>query len=268
MSESLELLTTFVAPPIVRRYNRLPEPPTEARFESYDGAVLFLDISGFTKMTEELAKLGSEGTEQITRILNSNFDKLVEHVCRHGGEVVKFAGDAFAAVWLMPTPKAGESEKDRSGRWSKLVLRAAACALRIQAETGKIGKAPKVKSDSFADKYKPDIRFKIGIGTGDLQLAHVGGVSKRWDLLMKGKALERAVTAEGSAVPGDIVLDHASVAYISSVAIGKDDVFAGFFLKELKKKPKIKKEKLRKRETNRTTCEHVLNSTACPYQSS
>ena len=59
---------------------------------------------------------------------------------------------------------------------------------------------------------------------------------------MKGKALERAVTAEGSAVPGDIVLDHASVAYIDHFAIGKDDVFAGFFLKELKKKPRIKEQ--------------------------
>jgi len=239
MSESLELLTTFVAPPIVRRYNRQPDLPGDPRFEAYDGVVLFLDISGFTKMTEELAKLGSEGTEQITRILNTNFDKLVELVCIHGGEVVKFAGDAFAAVWLMRSAKPNDADNDFNMRMGKLVQRASACALKIQGQTGKIGKGRKVKSDSYADRYDAKISFKIGIGTGDLQLAHVGGVDQRWDLLMKGKALEKAVSAEGCASPGDTVLEHDAVSFVSKYVIGKDDAWY-YFLKDLKKWPKIK----------------------------
>ena len=237
MSESLHLLTTFVAPPIIRRYERKPDLPTDPRFESYDGVVLFLDISGFTKMTEDLAKLGSEGTEQITRILNSNFDKLVGLVCTHGGEVVKFAGDAFAAVWLIEDELQGSNPKSQM---RKMVHLASQCALKIQRQSGKIGKAPKVKQDVFADRYKPEISFKIGIGSGDIQLAHVGGINQRWDLLMKGKALERAVTAEGSAVPGDIVLEHGAATTIQGVAEGRDEVFGGFFLKKLSKKPALK----------------------------
>lgn len=248
MSESLELLTSFVAPPIVRRYNRHPELPSEARFENYDGVVLFLDISGFTKMTEELAKHGSEGTEQITRILNTNFDTLVEHVVTHGGEVVKFAGDAFAAVWLMRggSNKNGSNGKSAdntsenfAGRMGKLVQRACACALRIQNSTGKIGQGKRVKATTFADQYQPAISFKIGIGTGGLQLAHVGGVNQRWDLLMKGKALEKAVSAEGCASPGDTVLEHDAVSLVSSYVIGRDDAWY-YFLRDLKKWPKVK----------------------------
>ncbi|MBT6178182.1 MAG: AAA family ATPase [Deltaproteobacteria bacterium] len=237
MSESLQLLTTFVAPPIIRRYERKPDLPDRPHPEDYEGVVLFLDISGFTKMTEDLAKLGSEGTEQITRILNNNFDKLVDLVCVHGGEVVKFAGDAFAAVWLRQDEL---KDANSNAQMRQLVHLASQCALKIQRQTGKIGKGKKVKQDIFADRYKPSISFKIGIGKGKIQLAHVGGVNQRWDLLMKGQALERAVTAEGSAVPGDIVLEHGAHTIIEDLADGRDEVFGGFFLKKLTKKPALK----------------------------
>ena len=146
MSESLQLLTTFVAPPIIRRYERKPDLPDRPHPEDYEGVVLFLDISGFTKMTEDLAKLGSEGTEQITRILNNNFDKLVDLVCVHGGEVVKFAGDAFAAVWLRQDELKGTNS---NAQMRQLVHLASQCALKIQRQTGKIGKGKKVKQDMW-----------------------------------------------------------------------------------------------------------------------
>src|SRR6266508_5851384 len=61
------------------------------------GAVLFADISGFTPLTEALARtLGSRrGAEELTRQLNAVYDSLIAEVDRYGGRVVGFSGDAI-----------------------------------------------------------------------------------------------------------------------------------------------------------------------------
>ena len=56
---------------------------------------MFADISGFTTIVEEMSLLGSEGIERMTASLNAFFGILVETVEQHGGDVIKFAGDAL-----------------------------------------------------------------------------------------------------------------------------------------------------------------------------
>ncbi len=85
-------------------------------------AVLFADISGFTPLTTRLATRGGAGAEELSRLLNDYFGKLLALVASHGGEPLKFAGDALLALW--PTP---------DGDLALATQRAAACALAIQA---------------------------------------------------------------------------------------------------------------------------------------
>ena len=61
------------------------------------GAALFADISGFTPLTEALARaLGPRrGAEAISRQLNQVYDALIAEVDRFDGSVVGFAGDAI-----------------------------------------------------------------------------------------------------------------------------------------------------------------------------
>src|SRR5436190_21771952 len=56
------------------------------------GAALFADISGFTALTETLAKeLGAQrGAEELTTHLNRVFHALIEEVERYGGHVIYF----------------------------------------------------------------------------------------------------------------------------------------------------------------------------------
>ena len=63
--------------------------------ENFHGCVMFADISGFTTIVEEMSLLGSEGIERMTASLNAFFGILVETVEQHGGDVIKFAGDAL-----------------------------------------------------------------------------------------------------------------------------------------------------------------------------
>jgi class 3 adenylate cyclase len=55
---------------VARRVARQSQPPTEARAELVTAAVLFADISGFTALTEGLARHGAEGAEELTQNLN------------------------------------------------------------------------------------------------------------------------------------------------------------------------------------------------------
>eukprot|EP00468_Gymnochlora_sp_CCMP2014_P010054 CAMPEP_0167750018 /NCGR_PEP_ID=MMETSP0110_2-20121227/5748_1 /TAXON_ID=629695 /ORGANISM="Gymnochlora sp., Strain CCMP2014" /LENGTH=1991 /DNA_ID=CAMNT_0007635273 /DNA_START=125 /DNA_END=6100 /DNA_ORIENTATION=+ len=67
--------------------------------ESFPGVVLMADVSGFTKLTEELDKQGPAGLQKMCKILNEYFTKLVNIISEHGGDIVKFAGDALVVVW-------------------------------------------------------------------------------------------------------------------------------------------------------------------------
>lgn len=69
------------------------------QFKEFEGAVLFLDISGFTSTTEELMKNGKEGAEVLSKIINDVFTPAISAVERHSGFVPVFAGDAFYAVF-------------------------------------------------------------------------------------------------------------------------------------------------------------------------
>jgi class 3 adenylate cyclase len=91
--------SSYVAALAARRLVGRHEPLAEPEGERLAAAVLFADISGFTALTERLARTGPGGLEELTELLNGCFGQLVQLVVDHGGDVVKFAGDALLALW-------------------------------------------------------------------------------------------------------------------------------------------------------------------------
>eukprot|EP00971_Amphidinium_carterae_P170865 3386306-Amphidinium_carterae.1 len=63
------------------------------------GAVVFADASGFTAMTEQLAK-HVKGGEKIGACLNDFFGPLITIIHSYGGDILKFSG----AKWASQTP--------------------------------------------------------------------------------------------------------------------------------------------------------------------
>src|SRR5512134_2834413 len=79
------------------------------------GAAMFADISGFTPLTEMLARtLGPKrGAEELTIYLNLVYDALITELHRFGGSVIGFSGDAITCWFddaeqstLLPTLRA------------------------------------------------------------------------------------------------------------------------------------------------------------------
>jgi class 3 adenylate cyclase len=60
-------------------------------------ALLLADVTGFTVLSERLSRIGKEGAEEVTGIINSYFAPLIKIVRNYGGDVIYFGGDAFSA---------------------------------------------------------------------------------------------------------------------------------------------------------------------------
>lgn len=70
--------------------------------ERFHGSMLFVDISGFTVLSQKL------GVEDLKRQINAYFTKIIDIIDKYDGEVVKFAGDALFIIWQTRTNVIGK----------------------------------------------------------------------------------------------------------------------------------------------------------------
>src|SRR5215208_5520527 len=60
---------------------------------------MFLDLSGFSTMTDTLMQHGQHGAEVLANLMHGVFNPLVEGIFDHGGKIVGFAGDGIMALY-------------------------------------------------------------------------------------------------------------------------------------------------------------------------
>lgn len=65
----------------------------------YDGFVLFIDISGFTRLTEQHMNNSFKGAEEVSDLLNAVFNPIIDSIYSHNGTIAVYAGDALTAVF-------------------------------------------------------------------------------------------------------------------------------------------------------------------------
>ena len=101
-----ELLKPYVPRLVI---DWLREEPTRPH-RSVEGSVAFVDISGFTTMTERLARRGRIGAEEVNDVLNSCFTDLLAVAYADGAGLIKWGGDAVLLLFH------GEHHAERAGR--------------------------------------------------------------------------------------------------------------------------------------------------------
>ncbi len=195
----MQAFASFVPRFVARRFVDTPAVAVEASEEEISAAVLFADISGFTALTERLARHGPAGAEELTHILNSYFGRLIDTIVAGGGDIFKFAGDALIALW--PADAAG---------CGGAVLRAAGCGLAAQ-----------VTLNEFKAASNVQLSLRIGIGIGDLRVLHVGGESGRWEPVATGDPLRQMSAAKDDAEPGQVALSPEAWTLIDQCAEGE-----------------------------------------------
>ena len=86
---------------VVKIIQKLPHAyaiqcPEEYAFET---VAMFIDVSGFTKMSELLDEEGPWGAEKLAFYLNRYLEQVARIVGNEGGDIFKFAGDAMLIIW-------------------------------------------------------------------------------------------------------------------------------------------------------------------------
>lgn len=188
MTNLIETLTSYVPVTVAARIAEQATAPTEPACWPTTAVVMFADISGFTRLTEQLAALGPSGAEDLSRILNAYFGQLVSLVTGYGGDVIKFAGDALLAIWPI-------NEEQSAG---DAAILAAQCSLAIQRQL-----------TSYSERQRYPLSLRIGLTMGEAQFYILGGEQGRWEFLMAGDSVRMVSRAEHFAQPGQVVISHA-----------------------------------------------------------
>jgi class 3 adenylate cyclase/tetratricopeptide (TPR) repeat protein len=168
----------------------------ERRWFAPTGTVVFADVTGFTPMTEKLSKRGKVGAEELTDILNDIFGRLLSVAGVHGGDLLKFGGDALLLFFT------GNEHVERAC--------AAACAMqsalrpfrRFRSEAGPLS-----------------LTMSVGIATGSCHLFLVGDSHR--ELMVSGPVFSRAVELERDAGSGDVLLSDDVAALLPSESVGQ-----------------------------------------------
>ncbi len=179
----LRTLSSYVPKTLLHKIRDASVELEQAFEDTYQGALLFADISGFTPLTEQFAQAGPAGAEKLASFLNDYFGRLIDLVEGHGGDVVKFAGDALIAIWT--DQSTGES-LDR--------LAAAACQCALQGQSAVRG----YRAEQVA------LSMRMSVGAGEIIFVQLGGRHGRWETVVQGDALRQAGAAEAAAQPGQV----------------------------------------------------------------
>ncbi len=164
-------------------------------------ASLFVDISGFTNVTETLMQHGQHGAEVLAVVMRMIFTPLVHSVYEQGGFVTNFAGDAVMAVF----PASADNQQEAA-------VRALAAAWQIQQH---------LDANAQTDSPYGTFQFsaKVGLATGDVQWGTILSPDhERAIYYFKGPAIVESANAEKRAQAGDIIAGDAVIEAIASHA--------------------------------------------------
>ncbi|CAD8171450.1 unnamed protein product [Paramecium pentaurelia] len=161
--------------------------PEKQRIKS---VVMFADISGFTRLTELLSQLGTEGAERIAFAINRYMELLVQGIGRSGGDIFKFAGDAMIVIWPPPP-----NDQNFQQNLETLLKQAIQSALLIQEKLTKAQIEQGIQ-----------LSVKIGFGVGEMNIIHVGGVFNRMEYLATGDPLIQAFHSEHCLTEGGKII--------------------------------------------------------------
>jgi predicted ATPase/class 3 adenylate cyclase len=162
----------------------------------FHAASLFVDISGFSVMTNDLVQYGQHGAEVLAIVMREIFSPLVCGVYDQGGFIANYAGDAFTALF----PSGADEE---SVGW-----RCVATAWGIQQN---MAENP-IYSTPYGDF---EITVRVGMAAG---LASWGIVTTEQKdqaaYYFRGSAVEGCAEAESLAAPGEIIIDKEAYALV------------------------------------------------------
>jgi len=163
----------------------------DAHWREVEGTLAFVDISGFTAMSEQLSSRGRAGAEEVTEVMNATFAALLAVAYAQGGGLLKFGGDALLLLYE------GEDHAARAAR----------AAFEMRRTLRAIGR-PRTSAGAV------QLKMHAGLHSGRFQFFLVGDSHR--ELLVAGPAASRTVEMEAASQAGEILLSPEAAALIEA----------------------------------------------------
>ncbi|MGB8361860.1 MAG: adenylate/guanylate cyclase domain-containing protein, partial [Acidimicrobiia bacterium] len=172
---------TSLQPYVPRVASEWDEVALGRPWRSVEGTLVFVDISGFTALSERLAQKGRIGAEELTSVLNRVFGEMLDVVYQRGGALLKFGGDALLLLF---------STDDH-------VMQACAATVEMRSALRTASRLP-------TSVGRIDLKMSSGIHTGAIDFFLVGESHR--ELIVSGPAASATTEMEATAEAGEIVV--------------------------------------------------------------
>lgn len=173
----------YVAPEIVNELLKEGTDALELGGKLTKIAVLFVDVRGFTPMSELLKPT------EVVEILNQYLTLISRCILKNSGTLDKFVGDAAMAFWGAPLPQ------------EDYVMKAVQAAVDMAEGSQSLSKA-------LMEQYGRTVSFGIGVHVGDAVVGNVGS-PERMDYTAIGDTVNTAARLEANAPAGTIYISRA-----------------------------------------------------------
>ena len=152
-------------------------------------AMLFLDISGFTRLAQAL------GAEKTKHHCNEFFSMILNVIACFKGDTLKFLGDAMFVLWTLDEDPSDE-------QCSNTCNVAAECAAAIMAVGNYDAKDVHAKTHEV---FHVKLRLHCGLVCGPIKFYHVGNHS-RAEALIGGEPIPQIAKCEAQAEQGEVIM--------------------------------------------------------------
>lgn len=178
----LNVFRTYMAPQVVEELARDKNFQVELGGRNRHIAVLFVDIRGFTTLSESLTP------DQVVDILNRYLSQVTEAVFRHEGTLDKFIGDAVMAVYNAPLDV------------DDYLVKAALTGLDIVQSVNSLNEG--LKRD-----YNLEIACGVGVHCGEAVVGNIG-CDFRMDYTAIGDTVNTSERLESIAKSGQVLVSE------------------------------------------------------------
>lgn len=172
----------YVAPQVVDGIMKSGHYQITLGGENRDIAVLFVDIRGFTPLSESL------NPEQVVEILNEYLNLTTNSIFKNGGTLDKFIGDATMAVFNAPFDL--EDYELQALRTAKDIVAGA-----------------KALEKNCMERFGRKVAFGVGVNCGEAVVGNIG-CDFRMDYTAIGDTVNTAARLESNAKPGQVLISE------------------------------------------------------------
>jgi len=153
--------------------------------ETRTATVLMSDLRAFSTISERMPPAN------VIALLNNYLAAMTEIICKHGGTIDEFIGDAILVIFGAPTSRPDDAR------------RAVACALEMQLAMRSVNARGRQLG-------LPSLEMGVGINTGEVVVGNIGS-EKRAKYGVVGRHVNLASRIEACSVGGQVLVSEATL---------------------------------------------------------